>query len=344
MNGLDLGNILIVLVILAVAVVAGVLWMKRKWGPADPASVRGELEKVAAGDIHRIDDAYKLSPLYPAAKALQAQLEQTLERIKHGLDKDPVPVAATPSYYIPPAAAPGAVPEPAPVPSDADPEIARLQAELEARRAQVEAEREAAQQAAMDAAATQAQGGSLPVPQDDEGLDAYAMRIGADPDQVQAIRVLASLHPGWSWNTAADRVLHPEKYYTEADRDTATAVTAKGRLMATDTVEPVFTKRFPVETLTAQDRAYLAVMHNIFRTPTKLQIHHIVSGDPARVRDAINQAFDSAEAQAAGYSAATFYQDYVASGKYKSPIRDEVERLIALGKANGNDLRRYQAH
>jgi hypothetical protein len=343
MNGLDLGNILIVLVILAVAVVAGVLWMKRKWGPADPASVRGELEKVAAGDIHRIDDAYKLSPLYPAAKALQAQLEQTLERIKHGLDKDPVSVAATPapSYYIPPVAAPGA---PELAPGDSDPEIARLQAELEARRAQVEAEREAAQQAAMDATVAEAQGSMLPLPEPGEGLDAYAVRAGADPDQLQAMRVVASLHPGESWDVVADRVLHPERHYTEADRDTATAVTAKGRLMATDTVEPVFTKRFPVETLTAQDRAYLAVMHNIFRTPTKLQIHHIVSGDPARVRDAINQAFDSAEAQAAGYSAATFYQDYVASGKYKSPIRDEVERLIALGKANGNDLRRYQPH
>jgi hypothetical protein len=342
MNGLDLGNILIVLVILAVAVVAGVLWMKRKWGPADPASVRGELEKVAAGDIHRIDDAYKASKLYPAAKEAQARLEHLMELMKKGLDKDPVPVATTPSYYIPPAAA--AVPEPAPIPSDSDPEIARLQAELEARRAQVEAEREAAQQAAMDAAAVQAQGGSLPAPEAGQGLDAYAVSVGADPDQLQAMRVVASLHPGESWDVVADRVLHPERHYTEADRDTATAVTAKGRLMATDTVEPVFTKRFPVETLTAQDRAYLAVMHNIFRTPTKLQIHHIVSGDPARVRDAINQAFDSAEAQAAGYSAATFYQDYVASGKYKSPIRDEVERLIALGKANGNDLRRYQAH
>jgi hypothetical protein len=88
---------------------------------------------------------------------------------------------------------------------------------------------------------------------------------------------------------------------------------------------------FDCKELTSDDRLYLAKMAAIFQHATKLQLHKtILWGSREQINATINAGFGDVD----NYASFDLHS-------YTGNLRNEVERLMDLGRANGRDLRRF---
>jgi hypothetical protein len=66
--------------------------------------------------------------------------------------------------------------------------------------------------------------GGFPLPLSGEGMQEYMQRAGISVGTYQwQMQAEAAQHPGHGWDEIADRVMHPEHFYTQADLDTIAA-------------------------------------------------------------------------------------------------------------------------
>lgn len=175
---------------IAIAMMIGIAVYMNNRGKLTPEA-SAALQRVLAGDIHSADDFYKATAAYPAVKKRYADVIAALEAARAKVataagNAAAGGIASSIDHFIAPRVEPkarGAVPVPVPA--------AQLTGLVD-----------------------------VPAALPGQGIEAYAASIGVD---AAAMRLLAGLHPADTWETLADRLKNPSRYFTDADHDTIAA-------------------------------------------------------------------------------------------------------------------------
>lgn len=192
MFGLDLPSFVQLVFWLVVAVLIGLAILIFKLGKAPPAPAgtwQATVQKgIATRDIHLADDALKQSPLWAELQSIKQHVSALASKAEADAKQAGAAVSAAVSGTG--------------VGSSIEHSIAALLQQINAK-----------------TGAAQAVVAVPPAPPG-QGIEAYAASIGVD---AAAMRLLSQLHPADTWETLADRLKNPARYFTDADHDTVAA-------------------------------------------------------------------------------------------------------------------------